>query len=133
MKRTSATVLLVVLLSGCADTINPVLGRLSLGRDTGPLKPPVRVDGGRFAYPEEAWEDRVGGTVWLRLHITSVGRVDSVTVLESSGNATLDSAARADGSGLRFSPAQKGGEPVSVWAHLEVIYPLPQEVIVDEP
>ncbi len=133
MSRSSVTVLLVVLLSGCADTINPVLGRLSLGRDTGPLKPPVRMDGERFAYPEEAWEDRVGGTVWLRLHITSAGRVDSVTVLESSGNTTLDSAARADGIGLRFSPAEKGGEPVSVWAHLEVIYPLPEEVVVDEP
>lgn len=129
----AATVLTGLFLSGCADTINPVLGRLSLGRDAGPLKPPVRVDQGRFAYPEEAWEDRVGGTVWLRLHITAVGRVDSVTVLESSGNATLDSAARADGLSLRFAPAESGGEPVSVWAHLEVIYPLPQEVIVDEP
>ncbi len=122
------TALSVLLLSGCADTINPVLGRLSLGRDSGPLKPPVRVDSGRFAYPEEAWEDRVGGTVWLRLHITMVGGVDSVTVLESSGNASLDAAARADGRSLRFRPAERSGEPVSVWAHLEVIYPLPQEV-----
>ena len=133
MSRAGGTALLVLLLSGCADTINPVLGRLRLGRDTGPLKPPVPVDQGRFTYPEEAWEDRVGGTVWLRLHITTVGRVDSVAVLESSGNVSLDSAARSDGLGLRFSPAEQGGEPVSVWAHLEVIYPLPQEVIVDEP
>jgi len=66
------------------------------------------------------------------LLISQQGTVDSTMVLESSGHPTLDSAAIAQASVLRFEPAEQGGEPVQVWGRLPVIFPPADELESDE-
>ena len=122
-----AALLAAVVALGCADTVNPVLGGLKIGTANAPLKYPIRVDDHHFDYPSDAWDEQVGGTVVLKLLISPAGSVDTAYVYESSGHASLDSAAVADSRLLRYDPAEQDGEPIEVWAKLPVIYPLPEE------
>ncbi len=121
-----------VVLVGCVDTVNPSRGGLRLGLEDGPLRPPVAVEGDVFEFPRSAWEDGIGGTTVLKIMIDADGTVDSAIVLQSSGSRLLDSAAVANASKLLYRPAEQGGEPVSIWGRLPVIYPLPGEAVADD-
>lgn len=125
--RRLAGVCLASLVVGCADTPR-TMGGLQLGVDDAPLRPPVRIDDGTtFDYPPEAWDDGIGGTTVVRLLISRRGTVDSALVVESSGNASLDSAALANARRLRYKPAAQGGNPVQVWGRLPVVFPVPEQ------
>ena len=67
------------------------------------------------AYPQELFDQGVEGTVLLRLFVDETGTVspDSATVVESSGNPQLDTAALRGVSQMRFAPARQDGEPVA--------------------
>jgi TonB family protein len=114
------------------DTVNPNRGGLRLGLEDGPLRPPSAVEGDVFEFPRSAWEDGIGGTTVLKIMIDADGTVDSAIVLQSSGSRLLDSAAVANASKLLYRPAEQGGEPVSIWGRLPVIYPLPGEAVADD-
>lgn len=64
-------------------------------------------------YPPEAVQQRLEGTVMLRLHIASTGVVERVEVAESSGHASLDRAALDAVRQWRGIPASRGGRPVA--------------------
>lgn len=120
--------LLLVGVSGCADTVSPVLGGLNLGvRGTSFHVPVPAAEQVPVRYPRSAWEAGIGGETRLRIHIDEQGVVDSAYVLESSGHAALDSAALAGVRRLRYRPARQGEEPVDVWAVLPVRFPMPSE------
>lgn len=120
-------VCLVASAAGCADTPRAA-GGLQLGVDDAPLRPPVRIDDGMtFEYPPDAWDDGIDGTTVLRLLISRRGTVDSALVVESSGNAALDSAALANARRLRYKPAAQGGNPVQVWGRLPVVFSVPEQ------
>ena len=112
---------------GCADTVRPVIGALKIGSgaDKTFVMPMLESEELPFEYPRDAWLRGVGGETVLRLHIAKDGAVDTVAVAESSGDRTLDSAAVAAARRLRYRPAQRGDEPVPVWAYLPVRYPMP--------
>lgn len=131
LARASGAFLVVATLVGCADTSRAV-GGLRLGVEDAPLRPPTRIDDGQpFEFPAEAWQDGVGGTTVLKLLISRQGTVDSAMVIESSGHPSLDSAALAQASELRFEPAAQGGDPVQVWGRLPVIFPRSDETNPD--
>ncbi len=69
-----------------------------------------------FFYPSSAWDQRIQGNVMLRLHVDAAGRAvrESTTVARTSGVPSLDSAALAGSTKLRFRPARKGGTPMGV-------------------
>lgn len=73
-------------------------------------------DASPFYYPESAWEQRIQGNVTLRLHVDRNGRAlpESTTVARTSGVPSLDSAAVAGVSKLRFRAATKRGAPMAV-------------------
>ncbi|HUG41759.1 MAG TPA: energy transducer TonB [Longimicrobiales bacterium] len=73
-----------------------------------------------FRYPIALWDRRVEGETVLMVHVTDRGRVDSAYVLVSSGEVAFDSAALDGARELRFAPARRGQEPVSLWARLPV-------------
>jgi protein TonB len=124
--RRAAALCLAGAAAACADTPRTV-GGLQLGVEDAPLRAPVRIDDGtKFDYPPDAWEAGVGGTTVLRLLISRKGTVDSALVVESSGNAALDSAALANAHRLRYKPAAQGGNPVQVWGRLPVVFPPPE-------
>lgn len=82
--------------------------------------PSRRDDETPFRYPVRLWRQGVEGEVLLRIHISLEGRVDSVELERSSGNALLDSLAMSGARDLTYHPAQRGDEPVGVWALLPV-------------
>ncbi|MFV1986929.1 MAG: energy transducer TonB [Gemmatimonadota bacterium] len=126
-RSVGATFLLAALSMGCTETVRPVLGGLKIGPAAdGPFVMPVlENDRPPFEYPRAAWLRGVGGETILRIHIASNGAVDTVAVAESSGDQALDSAAVAGAHLLRYRPAKRGEELVSVWAYLPVRYPMP--------
>ncbi len=69
-----------------------------------------------FAYPPEAWAQRIQGNVTLRVHVDGNGRAvrESTTVARTSGVPALDSAALSAVPRLRFRPARKDGLPVGL-------------------
>ena len=115
-------------LTGCAETVRPVLGGLRIGPPMdGPFVTPLLVaEDMPFVYPEDAWNRGVGGETLLRIHISSTGAIDSVALANSSGDAVLDSASVASAWRLRYRPARHGDNPVAVWALLPVRYPMPK-------
>ena len=127
--RVLSLVLLVPLTTGCADTVQPYLGGLKVGVTGGSYQMPVLLNETLpFEYPHDAWRDRVGGQTLLYIHISREGVVDSVMVLQTSGHASLDSAALTGARELRFRPAHLGTEPVDTWGKLPIRFPMPEEV-----
>jgi protein TonB len=74
--------------------------------DTGNRTPP---------YPDEAYQYNEEGTVVLRLHIASDGRVERVEIKQSSGSPWLDEAAQKTLGTWRFLPARRDGQPVRTY------------------
>lgn len=66
-------------------------------------------------YPRTLYEQRVEGTVVLRLFVDDTGAIvsDSTQIAEASGYPALDSAALAGVTEMRFAPAQRDGRPVA--------------------
>lgn len=85
-----------------------------------PETPPRQISESPFHYPEELWDDGIEGETTLRVFVTPAGTVDSVRVEKSSGYEAFDTAAVRGAHQLRFEPARRGDEPVSVWVLLPV-------------
>jgi TonB family protein len=66
------------------------------------------------SYPIDLFEQRVEGTVVLRLYIDERGSVvpESTRIAEGSGYSPLDSAALHGVPAMRFAPARRSGRPV---------------------
>ncbi|NUR18097.1 MAG: energy transducer TonB [Gemmatimonadaceae bacterium] len=92
-----------------------------------------------FRYPMAAYAQKIQGNTTLRIYIDANGNIapDSTRVVESSGNAALDSAAVVGSRELRFVPAKRNGqgEGVSIlfpvyWRHPDAP-PLPGDTILN--
>ena len=109
-----------------------------LGGDR-PDEPPVMVNKELpFRYPAALYARKVQANVMLRLFVDRDGRVfpDSTRVEESSGHASLDSAAVKGSQELHFIPAKLHGEPMAVAVLFPVYFrhpeapPLPGDTLV---
>lgn len=100
----------------------PVLS-LALGGCGGgePMEEPAPLYGEvPIEYPLELWDADVEGETLLRVRVTEMGGVDSVEVIRPSGYPAFDSAAVQGALRLRYSPARKNGERISVWAKVPI-------------
>ena len=114
--------------TGCADEPDSEVGALRVDqlREGGLVWPVLESPPSpAFPYPAQALEEGVGGEILLRIRISDAGRVDSVSVVTSSGHAVLDSAAVEGARLLRYRPAEHGGAPTAIWAQLPILYPAP--------
>lgn len=73
-----------------------------------------------FRYPVSLWDDGLEGETLVMVHVTETGGVDSVYVLESSGEVAFDSAAVHGARDLRFTPGRRDERRVSMWAKVPV-------------
>jgi len=71
------------------------------------------VKGAKPEYPLAARRQGLEGKVKLRVTVAPDGRITSVTVVESSGHALLDKAARDGVSRWRFTPARRANGAVA--------------------
>lgn len=79
-------------------------------------EPPVALDPETpVRYPMALYQQRISGTVLLRLFVDESGKVapESTRVQESSGYPALDSAALAAAPKLHYAPALRNGTPVA--------------------
>lgn len=100
----AAAVLLVLACGGEGEVEQPA-----------PLYGEVPID-----YPLRLWDQGMEGQTLLRVRVTDTGQVDSVEVVESSGEPAFDSAAVNGAKDLRFRPARRGGKRIEVWAKVPV-------------
>ena len=68
------------------------------------------------AYPERARRAGVEGLVTVRISLSASGEIAEVAVVGSSGSRLLDEAAVAAARSSIFTPAARGGVPVSAEA-----------------
>ena len=73
-------------------------------------------------YPAEALAKRVEGTVTLRFRIEADGSVSQALVHKSSGDASLDEAARVAIAKCTFTPAIVNGKPQAAWAPVQYVW-----------
>lgn len=110
---------LSLLLAACERRPDGTMGlpyRMSSSVESSADQPPVAVNPvSPMLYPKALLDQGIEGRVLLRLYVDSAGRLvpDSSRVAESSGYPALDSAALAGSAALEFSPALRGGRPVS--------------------
>lgn len=83
-------------------------------------KPRPRFAASPVEYPLDMWNQDVEGTTVVRVLVDEAGDVDSAVIAESSGYATLDSAAIRGARIMEFQPALRRGEPLEVWARIPI-------------
>ena len=115
---TSLGILASLAFMSCVDQDTPkkVAHVFHAGRTTPDEKPRMLNDDLPFHYPPALYAQRVQGNVTLRLYVDRTGQVtpDSTRIEESSGYASLDSAAVKGSQELRFAPAKLRGESLGV-------------------
>jgi TonB family protein len=92
-------------------------------------EPPVALDADPpVVYPPNLYQQKIEGTVTLRLFVTEQGAVvaESTLVAESSGYPEFDSAAMAGVPRMRFAPAQRDGRPIATAFTQPVHFRMPQ-------
>lgn len=132
---------LIVPLAGCVgdqDTKN--MAAVFSGSGARPDELPVMLNKQPpFRYPTAAYAQKIQGNTTLRIFIDANGNLvaDSTQIAESSGNASLDSAAVVGARELRFVPAKRNGqgEAISIlfpvyWRHPDAP-PLPGDTILN--
>jgi periplasmic protein TonB len=77
-------------------------------------------------YPDAAQLGGEEGTVDVSVLVRPSGRVAKVRVAKSSGFVDLDNAAVEGVVNWRFIPAVDGGETVSAWKTVRIVYQLPR-------
>lgn len=76
------------------------------------------------AYPMRSRRLGEEGQVLLRVHITSAGHVDQISVQRSCGHERLDDAAVEAVRAWRFAPARRGEQPVAAWVLVPIQFEL---------
>lgn len=96
-------------LGGAAQDQDPLL---VTGPNVVPPRPDATVHNRPPSYPADAGRRGAQGVVRLIIHVTESGAVAWVDVAQSSGDPSLDQAARNAVALWRWQPARQGGVPV---------------------
>ncbi|NIA55248.1 M56 family metallopeptidase [Massilia sp. TW-1] len=75
-------------------------------------------------YPQADIAASHEGTVTLNFRVDASGLVTDSTILQSSGYASMDEAARAALHRCRFAPALRNGQPVATWHPVQYVWTL---------
>lgn len=112
-------------LVGCAQTppmVSPS-GPITIQTDTLTTPPVAQFDScERPVYPPGALAARAEGTVSLRFLVSTEGRVLDARVDRSSGNASLDEAARSALVKCRYTPGTVNGTPSEQWTDVKYVW-----------
>jgi bla regulator protein BlaR1 len=107
-------------IAGCAGTAS---SHETPGKDALTSKPLAQFNScAKPAYPAEAYARRAEGTVTLRFLIDTDGSVADALVAKSSGDASLDEAARAAIAKCHFKPAIADGKPARAWVPVQYVW-----------
>lgn len=111
-------------LAGCAGTATSAGGD-ALESNALTTKPIVQFNScAKPEYTHEALARRAQGTTSLRFLVDTDGSVAEAQVSKSSGDASLDEAARAAIAKCRFTPGMANGKPARAWAPVQYVWSL---------
>ncbi|MFC3458319.1 TonB family protein [Massilia haematophila] len=119
--------LAVACIAGCAQTPAAVdeKGQQAQAADAVATKPIAQFHScAKPHYPAEALAKRVEGTVTLRFRIEPNGSVSQSSVLKSSGDVSLDEAARVAIAKCTFTPGTVNGKPQAAWVPVQYVWKL---------
>jgi TonB family protein len=102
----------VALLAGCGDD------------DAVVHQPELITTDSPFRYPVDLWDAGEEGETLVMVRVTEAGAVDSVYVIQSSGQPAFDSAAVHGARDLRFTPGRRDDQAVTSWAKVPVRFNL---------
>ena len=88
------------------------------------IQPPALLDAPKMEYPPAARRRGEQGVVACRLHVSERGAVTAVEVIETSGHASLDEAARTALLTWRYRPELRDGRPVATTTVHRVVFRL---------
>jgi len=113
-------------LSGCAQAPGAQAGTVARGSTAiaSTTTAQKNVTCARPEYPKEARRRGSQGTTTIRFLIDIDGSVAQSVILKSSGDLSLDEAARSALSKCRFKPAVKDGQPQRAWAPVQYVWSL---------
>lgn len=102
-------------LAGCAQT--PV------AHEAGATKPVVEFAScSKPEYPAQALANKVEGTSTLQFLVNANGSVAESRVMKSSGDPSLDEAARLAIAKCSFRPAMRDGKPQQAWVPVQYVW-----------
>lgn len=109
-------------LVGCAQ--NPPPGQTTVLADSLFItKPVAKFDScSKPAYPKEALARNIEGTVSMRFLVDTDGQVRETKIEQSSGNASLDEAARSALALCSFAPGTRNGTPIQHWIEVQYVW-----------
>jgi bla regulator protein BlaR1 len=108
-------------LAGCTSTtpVNPFANM----PDNSTTAPVVKFNScAKPVYPADALAAKVEGTVALGMLVKADGKVREAIVRQSSGNASLDEAARSAIAKCSFQPGTVNGAPKEQWAEVKYVW-----------
>jgi TonB family protein len=106
-------------LIGALQRLAPILAQ----QETTDVVRPVAINSPQPRYTEEARSQKLQGAVFLTVLITETGDADSVIVLRGLG-AGLNEQAVVAAKQLKFTPAQKDGNPIPYWMNVLIEFNL---------
>lgn len=108
-------------LAGCAQT--PPSGPVSIKADSIVNIPVAQFDScERPKYPAEALARDIQGTVTLGFLVSAEGAVRETTLRKSSGDTSLDEAARTALAKCTFRPGTVDGKPTEQWTEVQYVW-----------
>jgi len=111
-------------LAGCAGTATSAGGD-AVAHDALASKPIAQFNScAKPEYTPDALARRAEGTTSLRFLVDTDGSVAEAQVSKSSGDASLDEAARAAIAKCRFTPGMANGKPARAWAPVQYVWSL---------
>jgi len=113
-------------LAGCAGTATSASASGdALEHDALASKPIAQFNScAKPEYTPDALARRAEGTTSLRFLVDTDGSVAEAQVSKSSGDASLDEAARAAIAKCRFTPGMANGKPARAWAPVQYVWSL---------
>ena len=96
------------------EPVTPPVGRAGYLNNPPPDYPPMAA--------RQGWE----GTVTLRVHVLSTGKVDTLEVQQTSGRKILDEQALKTVKNWLFTPSKRGDTPIDGWAIVPIEFKMEQ-------
>lgn len=78
----------------------------------------------RPPYPSRALREGWEGTTTLRVQVSPLGKPGAIQIHKSSGRSVLDEAAIEAVKHWAFTPATQGGNPISGWVTVPIVFKL---------
>lgn len=78
-------------------------------------------------YPEEVKNEKIEGTVWVKVFVGEDGLVVKSEIAKSSGNDVLDKSALDAALECKYKPAIKDEKPISTWVTYKVEFSLTED------